>query len=1398
MRRRLLSFVFVAALCVLFAPSAAASDDVWADIQTLIDSRAVLMGEDDAQTEAFFASFSDDVEALVLSRDDTVPGSLRRNGDQVLWKTTDGITKGYDPASRASLAQEIAEEDSLPLQDVPMTSEEPQLFSAGDVPRDVAMIMPFYGLQWQWRIHDYYLMLDMAEATGGSCRWYPQYEATIDALARSLESCCFVSVFTHGGPSLITLTTDKGFTQQDYNNYWVYDEGPSDSAGGGHVWGVTVDAITAHMQGNIPNAFVWFKSCSVLGTGEMCEKLREKGAAVVFGWSKDLWRTGDSYLTWFASSLMEGKTVAESALDMKRAACQEILQNWDESILTASVRSYLESLQYVSWNANHPKHPLSVAQAQQVGAAFMVFVSDQDPYPGSGQVDKPQTVRSTWKLPLAEEGREIQTEVAAGSHMERIFSEADDIRVISGALPSGVTAEVREYTNSSSDYVGSYASVSGTPTVPGLYRAQLRLYLRDGGTKTVKIAVLVTKTTAAESRESIELEPGKSQTHTLSLSVSSPLYGGTLLSGALPDGLTFRAEEGKAPYLTGTPAPGRFTAVLRLLFKDGTVVLHTVDILVPVSIVELNRTMAGRLGTPQDFPFDLPGSDQPVSIEETGGKLPPGMDWECSSGVAPHFFGTPTSAGNYTSKFSIQMPDGRLIRYTTTIRIFSSAGGVKNYTIDLSTGACEINRADFDAYVINSIIAAISSKQIRFRQTSAGFTVLDLDNDGAWDIMDGKSDAEGYVVLHTMSTCSLTGDDFELTLNDDALAWLISDNRTQYAAKLTFHLLDRSDLYIAGTQVTSRNRSDVLGDGVFSFDGVHTLTIRGDYYTDSTTAVIRSAMPDLIIQAEGSVSISGKGSCILASEDLTVKGSGELILQSAGSRAVYITNGARLQVNNTTLWASGGLGGICGMGTGERLSIDRSSVNVRSSSGAVKGFDGGLWLSRCLVAEPLHASAAKPEIRSETGSLLKNVAITPFDQRYGLEINGIPVTDRNRDDILGDGTFSYNVTGRLMIHRDYTQPDGIPYPVIYCSSSGICVQPLQPVTITAPGVCLAVANDSRAEGTLTLRSTGGDAVTVADGAALRISNASLQVTGAQTAFLGSGSARLILEDAELQASGSLGAIRGFGGGIYTYGLVSLLRPEAGSISSGAVVNSGGTTAKEVFFRYYRSFPLRIIGEVVTELNMDDILGNGVFSFDGDHTLTVRGDCRSEFNIIDSSIDGLVICVAEDSALITSSYDEWGMCMGDPILAQADLTITGPGVLTLQSGDFSGIAACYGATVTLRGCELCEPAGASLGDRLIDAEGETLKYAVIAPVYLNVNGDMLEYAVWLPKAPEPAVLVAAWYDTAGRMTGCHVEKAAGSGSVRGTIPAPPGQSEYRLFVCDGQTMEPLGRVLSSGS
>ena len=95
------------------------------------------------------------------------------------------------------------------------------------------------------------------------------------------------------------------------------------------------------------------------------------------------------------------------------------------------------------------------------------------------------------------------------------------------------------------------------------------------------------------------------------------------------------------------------------------------------------------------------------------------------------------------------------------------------------------------------------------------------------------------------------------------------------------------DLYICGTQVTSTNASDVLGDGVFSYNAAtQTLTVSGDCTTYNAGNIIDSDIDGLVINVatDSKLWFTDEGEKSLRVMSLygntTIKGNGELSISA--------------------------------------------------------------------------------------------------------------------------------------------------------------------------------------------------------------------------------------------------------------------------------------------------------------------------------------------------------------------------------------------------------------------------------------------------------------------------------------------------------------------------------------
>ena len=225
--------------------------------------------------------------------------------------------------------------------------------------------------------------------------------------------------------------------------------------------------------------------------------------------------------------------------------------------------------------------------------------------------------------------------------------------------------------------------------------------------------------------------------------------------------------------------------------------------------------------------------------------------------------------------FRILLADFTYINHTVTVTVFDDNTSIDLYSMDLSLWETTVPKNDMDTWLDRSLSCMVASGQIRVKNNPDGSASLDLDKDEnkTWDVTTLHT-KDGAVIFRQLDSSSLTGDDFSLKLNADALskakAMAKPGDSVGYAAEIAFHLNTNFDLYIAGTQVTSRNRADILGKGVFSFDGVDTLFIHGDYIADMSEYVIRNGIDGLTIRTDKDSTLSSWGSCIETTRSLSL------------------------------------------------------------------------------------------------------------------------------------------------------------------------------------------------------------------------------------------------------------------------------------------------------------------------------------------------------------------------------------------------------------------------------------------------------------------------------------------------------------------------------------------------
>ena len=230
-------------------------------------------------------------------------------------------------------------------------------------------------------------------------------------------------------------------------------------------------------------------------------------------------------------------------------------------------------------------------------------------------------------------------------------------------------------------------------------------------------------------------------------------------------------------------------------------------------------------------------------------------------------------------------------------------------------------------------------------------------------------------------------------------------------------------LSVDGIYVTEANREDIRHNGIFSFDGDRTLSVKGDYSARFDNLIFNSAINDLVIRVEkDSVLHFDHAGNIGTYRNMTITGPGRLTLLDAASTALFAGSSATLTLEDLYLEVRGntGIAGRESSTSEESLVIRNSCVLSKADYGSLCDFDGGITLEGCELIEPAGGSVGPASILDAEGNDANKVVIGPSGFRaYDLFVDNIWVTSENQDDILKNGVFSY-ADGTLRINGSHT------------------------------------------------------------------------------------------------------------------------------------------------------------------------------------------------------------------------------------------------------------------------------------------------------------------------------------------------------------------------------------------
>lgn len=255
----------------------------------------------------------------------------------------------------------------------------------------------------------------------------------------------------------------------------------------------------------------------------------------------------------------------------------------------------------------------------------------------------------------------------------------------------------------------------------------------------------------------------------------------------------------------------------------------------------------------------------------------------------------------------------------------------------------------------------------------------------------------------------------ETAFPDRASQWL----NVPAGAKAAYHAADvwkdflmDYGLAVKGVDVSIKNQTDVLGDGKVSYDpDTHVLTLNNaDISTNAAPGIQVTTYfvhDDLTVNLVGSNTMAVNGYVAMPLRcNTTITGTGTLTLSGTGG---YIGMRAAKQLT---------IEGGCIINASDiNSSVDGASLLIRDVDTQVNltrdinGFDSVVLEDGLTFVKPLggYYDATNKYVATIFGSQWNSGVTISSRGDYGLSVKGISVNPANQDDVLGDGTVSFDV-----------------------------------------------------------------------------------------------------------------------------------------------------------------------------------------------------------------------------------------------------------------------------------------------------------------------------------------------------------------------------------------------------
>ena len=483
------------------------------------------------------------------------------------------------------------------------------------------------------------------------------------------------------------------------------------------------------------------------------------------------------------------------------------------------------------------------------------------------------------------------------------------------------------------------------------------------------------------------------------------------------------------------------------------------------------------------------------------------------------------------------------------------------------------------------------------------------------------------------------------------------------------------DLKVGGIQVTSANKDDITGEGLVKYDATNNLLyVNGSFTTKSGSSIITNKIPGLRVWFMKSCTLSTTANAISTTADMELIGMTkpcQVTISSPRLNGIGVSNGATLRISMLELTLNVESRGIYG-DKKSTLNIDWDSKVIIPSTtlGAIFDFAEIKMYKGITVISPEGGYVSGGKIVDASGTVAKSVEIG--EQKYHMNIFETSVTSFNCDDILGDGgSFRYDPKQNILHVAGGTyEPTDINSNIIYNQVQDLKVSIEGDVTFKSPFPIssyqdiVIVGNDANSKLTIEATNSG----ILSQTSAVTIKNLNLNVN-APYCFYGNNRERSVLTfiNSNVSLNSTLGAIQLFN--TVNFDGCSIISPSNVTYKKGtnqqgnemlAYYDSNGNIVTNMVIsdKKVEMYELYICDTQVSTLNCNDILGDGVVSYDPEkNVLTINGTIRMRTDdgiFIYNKIEGLTINIDGPSAMIYTD-DEYN---SDCIYSTEDITIQG--------------------------------------------------------------------------------------------------------------------------------------------